>query len=1001
MNDIFRKSFQASTIDTRQRLGSRQFKQHQDASIPISIVEQNGIERWINDILKEACLNEKQISLSKLGLDRNSLKSAGVKDEDVGRLYRSMFVYTVGFYEMLHEILKNLQLTASIWKVFGILLEYVAKGDFYFTINQIQQESQQKIEELNQTLVQRETQFKVIENQAKEEINKLQNMLQDTTDQNYVLKLQRDNAEIDFHQSNTAFEEEVALRIKFEYRINQITSVYRELGQEYTKIVEEFKEIRVLYDKISNDLMKSQKQLEILIEEKEIRVNEISHLKQTIENLKRQLDEKQYKLQINEIKISKLTKNSANDQSNSMNYEYQFNQLSMQFSKFKEDNIHKLQELEKYQRNYQDLLDVNLKLTNENQILKQQKFDLQTENQKLKISIDSFEQLEKGYKSSILQLQKENRELIEEHDKEIKKFQKMQVEYSFGVQRIEIQQNEILALNQNIQQMKIAKIHLDELFIKEKAQVELLQNSLEGKEETIIDLEKCLSFSQQRLHTLTMELNEQENKIKLNLQEFAAAELLNNKKIEQLQETIDNQRQELINERDKLEALQNEFDSQRKELVDILSLYKVKVFENNNLVTKQLFSDRVINDDNQRIGEFINEIADIRVKYEECQRKYRLLEIKFNEQEKLGNKDKSFLVERNAIKINNYKMMLKEMVSKMKLEDALSQWDRTNQKLINLDKSYKNLFEQTKTLKNENAQQIKNIEQLNIKLKEQLNLNQKLKTDYNKRSNDYKIIKFKSLIYCASLKDVNQQLKQQTDNLFQLQSNNEELKNELLRVREENAKQKQQIIRYRLSAQGQQQQNQIEDQDQYNNFQNQNNYSTLNKSEDFKTQNSFDEQSISINNSIFLRHQTNLLKKSKFQVEVEKIEQDIQLKQSEVYQFKLEQLSQTIDTKQYQSIENQSQSQVKKLNSIQNKDDILNANLNQFSFEKDKNQQTPLIQSRSISVSQGSKSQRSNKSQGQMDFVVRVKKNTLTQNAKMTSKQFGRLFQITRGHYQS
>ncbi|CAD8055577.1 unnamed protein product [Paramecium sonneborni] len=956
MNETFRKSFQASTVDTRQRLASRQNKWHQDTSIAKSTLDQNGIERWINNVLKESCLNEKQNSLNKLGLDKNSLKSAGVKDEDVGRLYRSMFVYTVGFYEMLHEILKNLQLTTSIWKVFGILLEYIAKGDFQFTINQIQQESQQKIEELNDTLTQREIKFKFIENKTRDEINALQRMLQELTDQNNELKLQRDNAEIDFQQSNTAFEEEVALRIKFEYRINEITSVYRELAQNYTQMGEEFREIRVLYDKISNDLIKSKKQLEIAIEEKDIRDNEISHLKQTIENFRRQLDEKEQKIQIQEIKINKLIKNSVNDQSNQMNFEHQFNQLCMQFKKYKEDNIYKLQELEKYQRNYQDIQDLNQKLTNENQILKQQKFELQTENKKQKISIDSFDQLEQGYRASIMQLQQENRELIEEHEEEIKKFQKIQVEHSFGIQRIQVQQNEILALNQNIQQMKIAKIHLDELFIKEKAQVQLLQNSLEGKEETILDLEKCLSFSQQRLHTLTMEMNEQENRLRLNQQDFTTAEISYKRQIEQQQETIDNQRHELINERDKLEALQNQFESQRKELAEFKSMYKVQVFENNNLITKQIFSDRVISNDNQRIGEFINEITDIRVKYEESQRKYRQLEIKYNEQEKLMDKDKSFIVERYAIKINNYKDMLKEMVSKMKLEDALSQWDRNNQKLISLDKSYKVLYDKNKALTNENSESITNIEQLNIKLKQQLNLIQKLQNDYNKRSNDYKIIKFKYLIYFASLKEMNQQLQQQTESLIQLNNTNEKLNNELTIVKEENAKQKQLIRRYRLTAQGQQQQNQIEVKDQTNDFQNEKNIK--NKTDHQKTEKSLDEQSISNNNSISLQNQTNLLKKSKFQLEVEKIELDISLKKTEVYQVNLDQFSQTIDLKQQQQIEKQSQN---KLNSLQSKDDMLN--FNNFSIEQDKNQQSPLLKSRSNSVSQGSKSQRSNKSQ--------------------------------------
>ncbi|CAK56363.1 unnamed protein product (macronuclear) [Paramecium tetraurelia] len=1003
MNELFRKSFQASTVDTRQRLASRQTRQHQDTTIPKSILDQNGIERWINDILREACLNEKQNSLNKLGLDRSTLKvSAGVKDEDVSRLYRSMFVYTVGFYEMLHEMLRNLQLTAAIWKVFGILLEYVAKGDFQFAINQIQQETQQKIEELNETLTQRETKFKIVEKKAQEEIIQLQNMLQDITDQNNVLKLQRDNAEIDFQQSNTAFEEEVALRIKFEYRINEITSIYRELAQSHSQLFEELQEIRILYDKTSNDLMKSKKKLETVIEEKDIRDNEINHLKQTVENQKRQLDEKENKILIYELKINKLTKISVNDQSISMNYEHQFNQLCMQFSKYKEENIIKLQELEKYQRNYQDVLDLNKKLTNEIQIIKQEKFQLQTENNKYKITVESFEQLEQGYRSSILQLQQENRELIEEHESEIKKFQRIQVEHSFQAQRIQVQQNEILALNQNIQQMKIAKIHLDELFIKEKAQVQLLQNSLSGKEETILDLEKCLSFIQQRLHTLTMEMNEQENKARLNQQDFKAAELSYKKQIEQFRETLDTQRRELINEKDKLEALQNQYESQKKELSEIKSVYKEEVYEKNILVTKQIYSNLIINNDNQKIGGYINEITDLQLKYDETTRMYKQLEIKYKELEQLMSKDQKFLIDGHESKIIHYKAMQKEMVSKMKLEDALSQWDRTNQKLIKLDQSFKNLHEQLKQLKSQNLQMEKENEELTIKLREQITLIQKLKADNNKSTSDLKLIKFKQLVYYACLKDVNLKVKQFSDLILQTQNSNQELNNELAKVKEENLKQKQLIRRYRISAQGQQQpsQVQLEEQDSTNDLQNQQNIKQHNKTEHLKSEKSQDDQSISLNNSILLQNQTKQIRKSKFQIEVEQIEQNLSKKQQEVHQLKLEQLSQTIDLKQSQ-IENKTQNQPVKLNSLQIKDDLLNIDDNQFSIENEKNQQTAYQKSRSISVSQGSKSQRSNKSQGQMDFVVRVKKNTLIQNAKMNSKQFGRLFQITRDHYQS
>ncbi|CAD8140598.1 unnamed protein product [Paramecium pentaurelia] len=983
MNDLMKKTNRASTFQNNQKLASRQI---QDTFVSQTILDQNAVERWINEALREACVDEKQNNLKKLGLDRHSLKSAGLKDEEANRLYRSMFVYTVGFYEMLQDILKNFQLTANIWQVFGILLEYVAKGDFQLTINQIKKENSQKIEELNETLTQRENKFRSIEIMAQDEINKLQNILQDLNDQNNLLKLQRDNAELDFQQSNTAFEQEVTLRIKFQYRINEITSVYRELEQNYTKLSEELKELRILYDYTTNDLMKSKKHLECIIAEIDIKDNQIINFNQTIENQKRLLDEKENKILIQELKINKLSQDSIQDHSHYMNYEHQFNQLCMQFSNYKEENIYKLQKLEKYQRNYQDTLEMNKKLTNENQEIKQENVRLQNENKKQKIAIDSFEQLEQGYRSSILQLQQEIRDLIEEHEDEIKKYQKIQVEYQFGIQRISMQQEEILTLNQNIQQMKINKNSLNELLNNEKAENQQLKIVLEGKEETIKDLEKCLRFSQQRLQSHTLEMNEFENKLK---QDFKTTEISYQKQIEQLQETIDTQNQDIINEKKKYEELQNKFESQIKELSDVKSLHNVLVFENNELIKKQVFSDNVINNENQRIGQLINEITSIRNKYEESLSKYKKLEIKFDQQQRQIYKDKSFLIDQYTNKIKNYQMMQKDMVHKMKFEDALSLLDRTNQKLITLNQSYKQADEQKKQLKNQNQQLNKEIEELNIKLQQQVNLIQTLYKDYNKSCNNLKIIKFKQLVYFASLKEVNKQLKQKTDNLFLIQNNNEDLKKQLIKLQEENFNQQQLIIRYRISLQGQNQKEDLTNEIQ-----------TQRKSQKFKSQNliqvnSFDDQTAYLKNQVIQQNQSKNLKKSKFQNQIEQTQDKIFQQKQDNYNLPLKQLSKTVDLSQ-SLIENKQQQQIRKLNNLK-----IGDGLHEISIENDKNQEKSFFQSRSISVSQGSKSQRNKHQKGQLDFLMRVKKNTLIKNAKIDSKQFSQLFQIAREHYQS
>jgi hypothetical protein len=62
---------------------------------------------WLNSILMEACSEEKFDSsienpaLKKYELDENALRSKGLKPENLTRIYKALFVYSIGFNNLL------------------------------------------------------------------------------------------------------------------------------------------------------------------------------------------------------------------------------------------------------------------------------------------------------------------------------------------------------------------------------------------------------------------------------------------------------------------------------------------------------------------------------------------------------------------------------------------------------------------------------------------------------------------------------------------------------------------------------------------------------------------------------------------------------------------------------------------------------------------------------------------------------------------------------------
>ena len=89
------------------------------------------MEAWINETLKEAEHLEipgiivkpvHKAPMSRYKIDALFLQSQGVPFEDIERIYRSLFVYSIGFYEMIHKSVlhahNKYSILSSLWKVF-------------------------------------------------------------------------------------------------------------------------------------------------------------------------------------------------------------------------------------------------------------------------------------------------------------------------------------------------------------------------------------------------------------------------------------------------------------------------------------------------------------------------------------------------------------------------------------------------------------------------------------------------------------------------------------------------------------------------------------------------------------------------------------------------------------------------------------------------------------------------------------------------------------------
>ena len=238
------------------------------------------LEMWINETLQDAehldipgviLKPEHQNPTSRYQIDRLILVNAGIPSEMIERIYRSLFVYSVGFYELIKDCLKytdkRYSIITNIWKVFAILLEYCCRTDYRMLISEISKEHKQRLEQLDRDYQKKAEEQANNEKVLKENLDTQQKMCEELQREMMNEKQMRLKLEEDFTQNTKNHEEEVQLRLKFESKLNNMHSAHRDLETRHNRVVQ--------------DLSNSQKQIKMLNDRLQARTDEITQLKTT------------------------------------------------------------------------------------------------------------------------------------------------------------------------------------------------------------------------------------------------------------------------------------------------------------------------------------------------------------------------------------------------------------------------------------------------------------------------------------------------------------------------------------------------------------------------------------------------------------------------------------------------------------------------------------------------------------------------------------------------
>ena len=130
------------------------------------------METWLNETLSEAehldipgtiLKPEHKNPVTRYGIGRMELIGHGLPNDTVDRVYRCLFVYSIGFFNLIQKVISHCHekyfIICRIWKVFAVLLEYCCITDYKLMITKVLAEHQGELNSLQEQFAMKTHEF--------------------------------------------------------------------------------------------------------------------------------------------------------------------------------------------------------------------------------------------------------------------------------------------------------------------------------------------------------------------------------------------------------------------------------------------------------------------------------------------------------------------------------------------------------------------------------------------------------------------------------------------------------------------------------------------------------------------------------------------------------------------------------------------------------------------------------------------------------------------------
>ncbi|KAL4486026.1 hypothetical protein ABPG72_003960 [Tetrahymena utriculariae] len=601
------------------------------------------LELWINDTLTEA-QSDKQFNeskykthnyLSSYNLDRKNLFSKGVKHEGIDRIYRCLFVYSFGFYEMLYEILEYLKekdnIISQIWKVFGILLEYCARGEFKTTVCILEKEKEEAVETLKKNIEEKQTLIKEIEQKVSDqgdkyllEIRSLKAELESLLTEN--VRLSEDNKLLD-----DQFNQEAKTRLQFEHKINEIYSIHRELNTKFQHLITE-------KDSLEFDLRNLKADYNQRTEEKLTYQAKYTQAAKDLEDQK--IINSRISERNNTLEKIILENSSQNDkvslQNKELNEELIKRQLKIDELNFQVDNL-KIQ-IRQYAESSKRVEEKKSEMLNEKEYYEQrirEKQKLLSETQ-AKLNMKENQYSEISYKLEYDQSKfKGQAEELKEKQNQIYNLQKqlkgIQIDFEVSQNTIKNQEIDVQNLEKCIREYKVGLTDLEQQYIKSTKQINQMQIQLDNQQ---LEVKKWMGFFEEKDIKYQQLQNEYRTHID-NYQNQIQILKFRITKIEQENRKIHNDFQTQTLQLNQFQKERDEFQNQlfeaQKKLLALKDINQEQTFRFSNIEYSLSDKIEIVEELKKQNIEILTSFTEYKIKLEQTQRELASITRQYNE----------------------------------------------------------------------------------------------------------------------------------------------------------------------------------------------------------------------------------------------------------------------------------------------------------------------------------------------------------------------------------